>query len=637
MNSTRISSVYGNGGASLLASSIVAAARRLGRARRFALSLTVCFVSITLSVPLVAACGSNSDSENVIWIANGMLLAYLLLAPRWRWPAYLVSGMAGLILGSVLTHDTWRDNLIFNSLDMVEVLTAALLLRARSTQLPNFTRGAYVFRFLICGALCGPGLSAALFSFLQASSSHHSPVSLFFNWMAADGLGIAVICPIFVAIFQSRRLSTPHLRRHWAYLVLLVLVTFGVFGQAKVPLLFLIYPLLVLVLLRLGLGWAALSSLFIAFVGGWSTFHGKGPFAQAAGVSLSVRCLLMQGFVASGMFVLYSVSVVLESRRAIERRLERIATLHELVTENSLDAIIVADLHGNRSYVSAAVERLTGWPPDKFTQMKTLDLVHPDDLPRTAAIVSKLTAGSEGETIECRILKFHGGYIWVEASLRLLRNPKTGAPSGILNIVRDITERKLAEAKLQDAYHAVEALAATDALTGLANRRRFDQQLLSEWRRGVRDKTPLSVLMIDADLFKLYNDAYGHTRGDGCLKQIAEAAQDVINRPGDLVARFGGEEFAVVLPNTDNDGAMLLANEICQAMRQRRLSHAGNPFGIVTVSVGCATTIPAFGRNRSDLIESADEALYEAKHCGRNQVRNALAENVGLLGSRHSA
>lgn len=119
--------------------------------------------------------------------------------------------------------------------------------------------------------------------------------------------------------------------------------------------------------------------------------------------------------------------------------------------------------------------------------------------------------------IECHVRKRSGEYIWVEASLRVVRQAETGDPFKVLNIVRDITERKRAEQKLQEAYNALEALAVTDALTGLANRRRFDQCLASEWRRALRDRKPLSLLMIDADLFKSYNATYGHLRGDSCL------------------------------------------------------------------------------------------------------------------------
>jgi diguanylate cyclase (GGDEF)-like protein len=224
--------------------------------------------------------------------------------------------------------------------------------------------------------------------------------------------------------------------------------------------------------------------------------------------------------------------------------------------------------------------------------------------------------------IECRIRNRDGEYIWVEASLRVIRDPQTGRPSGILNVVRDVSERKLAEQRLQEAYNAVEALAVTDSLTGLANRRRFDQYLSAEWRRSMRDHQPLSLLMLDVDKFKAYNDTYGHQRGDSCLKQIAEACMDVVSRPGDLVARFGGEEFVVVLPNTESEGAMQVGSEICEALRSRRLPHSGNVLGIVTISAGCATVIPKFGKHAPDLVEMADKALYKAKLDGRNTVVN---------------
>jgi diguanylate cyclase (GGDEF)-like protein len=207
-----------------------------------------------------------------------------------------------------------------------------------------------------------------------------------------------------------------------------------------------------------------------------------------------------------------------------------------------------------------------------------------------------------------------------------------GAYLGRVWFFRDISERRLAERKLRDAYHAVEALAATDALTGLANRRRFDECMASEWRRGMRQREPLSMLLIDVDLFKSYNDVYGHVRGDSCLKLIAEAAMDVVVRPGDLVARFGGEEFAVILPNTSSAGAREVADLICGEVRRRNLTHSGNPTGMLTVSVGCGTMVPSLGQHIVNLIEMSDEALYEAKRGGRNRVcsRSALDHDAEI-------
>jgi diguanylate cyclase (GGDEF)-like protein len=126
--------------------------------------------------------------------------------------------------------------------------------------------------------------------------------------------------------------------------------------------------------------------------------------------------------------------------------------------------------------------------------------------------------------------------------------------------------------------------------------------------------------MLDVDLFKEYNDTYGHQRGDSCLKQLAEACLDVVSRPGDLVARFGGDEFVVILPNTKSAGAMQVGNEICEALRGRRLTHTGSLPGIITITIGCATLVPEFGKHPSELIAMADHALYEAKRNGRNQV-----------------
>jgi diguanylate cyclase (GGDEF)-like protein len=207
----------------------------------------------------------------------------------------------------------------------------------------------------------------------------------------------------------------------------------------------------------------------------------------------------------------------------------------------------------------------------------------------------------------------------------------------VLNIVRDISARKDAEQKLQQAYNAVEALAVTDELTGLANRRRFDDYLVNEWRRSLRDGEPLSLLMLDVDKFKAYNDTYGHQRGDSCLKQIAEACMDVVSRPGDLVARFGGEEFVVILPNTKDEGATHVANDICEALRSRRLPHRGNQAGIVTISAGCATLVPSFGKHAPDLVEMADQALYRAKRNGRNRVCTSSRVNLNNESTQNSS
>jgi diguanylate cyclase (GGDEF)-like protein/PAS domain S-box-containing protein len=592
------------------------------RRHRSVAPLAVCFFFVTLAI----AFSGVSSLAYLIWVTNGILLAYLLLSPRRRWAAYLSAGLVAHIIGSALIHTPWRITLLATTLDLAEVLFAALLLRGRTAQLPRFTDYNYLFRFLAVAVLAAPLATASVFALVAAPWLHAATGTVLLQWASADGLGTIVATPVFVAILSARFNNSISLKTTAIYLILIASASFATLSQARVQLPFLLYPLLILVLLRLGLGWSAMATLIVAGVGSWYTAHGQGPFTLSNFLAPLGATIELQIFLASAMLMLYSISVALERQKTIERELQKIASLHRLVTENSRDLIIVADFDGNRSYVSSASMRMGGWKPEEAADHTAFQLVHPEDLYKAEAALREMQSGREDALIECRVRKADGEYLWVEAALRLIRDPGTGLPSGILNTVRDISERKRSEQQLREAYRTVEALALTDGLTGVANRRRFDQYLAIEWRRSMRNPQPLSLLMLDVDLFKLYNDTYGHQRGDNGLKQIAEACMDVVSRPGDLVARFGGEEFVVVLPNTDSEGALQVANEICESLRSRRLPHTGSPFGIITISIGCATLIPQADRHAPDLIAIADHALYAAKSNGRNQVSlsNAL-------------
>ncbi len=174
-------------------------------------------------------------------------------------------------------------------------------------------------------------------------------------------------------------------------------------------------------------------------------------------------------------------------------------------------------------------------------------------------------------------------------------------------------------AQLQLAYVRMEALAAADGLTGLANRRRFDAALEAEWRRGLREGQPVAVLMLDADRFKLFNDHYGHPAGDACLQAIAKAICGIPQRGNDLVARYGGEEFVILLPGIDAEGAYTVAEQVRRDVRTLNLPHVGSAVGRVTISVGCASILPREDLNAAALVEASDRALYQAKQGGRNQ------------------
>ncbi|MBU6492975.1 MAG: diguanylate cyclase [Burkholderiales bacterium] len=188
---------------------------------------------------------------------------------------------------------------------------------------------------------------------------------------------------------------------------------------------------------------------------------------------------------------------------------------------------------------------------------------------------------------------------------------------------RDEAYRALRESQQQllEANLELRRLTQSDGLTGLANRRYLDEYLSAEWRRSARERSELSLLMIDVDNFKLYNDTYGHVAGDEVLKRIAATVEASLLRPGDLAARFGGEEFAAILPATSPEGGWLLAEKIRGEVEALRLPHRNSPASpFVTISVGVASIVPPPSSSMTSLIEAADLALYQAKRDGKNRV-----------------
>lgn len=179
----------------------------------------------------------------------------------------------------------------------------------------------------------------------------------------------------------------------------------------------------------------------------------------------------------------------------------------------------------------------------------------------------------------------------------------------------------IARQALYEANGRLELQATTDGLTGIYNRRAFDRVLDQEWKRHERAGLPLSVLLIDADYFKQYNDAYGHLAGDDCLRSIARAIQCMAHRSGDFVARYGGEEFAVILPLTDENGAGRIAEEIRRHIQSLAMPHCRSDVAPhVTVSIGTTSAVPTQCRSHQDFLQDADVALYRAKAAGRNET-----------------
>ena len=207
----------------------------------------------------------------------------------------------------------------------------------------------------------------------------------------------------------------------------------------------------------------------------------------------------------------------------------------------------------------------------------------------------------------------------IERQLELQRLQQLLQQQNIL-LQNEIERRIKVENALRQANQELHCLATIDDLTGVANRRQFDKYLEREWRRLTREKAPLSLILLDIDYFKQYNDSKGHPAGDHCLEQIAQVIAKAVQRPADLVARYGGEEFAVILPNTNLEGAIYIANKIKLAIRHLELHHPSSDVSdFVTISQGVSSTIPLTATSPESLICNADLALYSAKSQGRDQ------------------
>jgi diguanylate cyclase (GGDEF)-like protein/PAS domain S-box-containing protein len=589
-------------------------------------------VALTLAYLDIAALVLNIHSWGVggvtiLWPANGLLLGVLLCAPRRHWPAFLIAGFAvdfgiNITLSLHFSLGFWISAYL-SFCNMLEVGLAAVLLYRTISPEPDLTQRKQLMHLLLFGVILAPAVAAAC---AQFHTTRVNLLSLFTSvkyWFTADALGIAVMTPLYLSFNQRERFSGRSRLEVTGLLTMLFGVTLAVFWQTRFPCLFLLLPFLLLLGVRLRLAGSAIGLLIISIVGGYFTIAGHGPIALMPYTSTISRELALQFFIAVTMFVLYVIEVAIAERERLQDSLKVSETRFRMLAEASNDVIVLSDLSGKRHYVSPAITAILGWQPEELLGNDYQQIVHPDDVAVLSALLEKCREGQFVETLSYRCRKKDDSYLWMEASLRLYRDQATDKPIGFVNVVRDISTRKAAEQDLNLAFCMVANLAMLDGLTGIANRRQFDDTMDRELRRAMRDGSTLSLLMIDVDHFKTYNDLYGHVMGDACLRQVAVAAQNVLHRTSDLFARYGGEEFVAILPNTDSRGAQKVAEQIRSAVELCRFPHAGNLHGAVTVSIGCATQILSPDSVGNPLLQAADEALYEAKSAGRNRIEVA--------------
>ena len=287
---------------------------------------------------------------------------------------------------------------------------------------------------------------------------------------------------------------------------------------------------------------------------------------------------------------------------------------------------------------------IVGYPKDELLKLTFADITHPDDLATDWGLVRELLSGARTTySMEKRYFTKDGRLVWVNLTVSLVRT-QDGSPDYFISVIEDITARKQLEAERDELIEALEErvrartaelekLSLTDALTGIANRRCLDERLEVEWDRAVRTRQPLSVLLVDVDHFKGLNDGLGHGAADRALIAVSSTLKQIPRRSSDLVARYGGDEFVIVLPDTGPDGAAVIAKEVHQSLRALGLKNPGSPISSkLTVSQGVATAWPASKGTSSSLLLAADRALYRAKQSGRDRIEAAGASERATEG-----
>jgi diguanylate cyclase (GGDEF)-like protein/PAS domain S-box-containing protein len=309
------------------------------------------------------------------------------------------------------------------------------------------------------------------------------------------------------------------------------------------------------------------------------------------------------------------IKLRVETEMRLKNSEERYKTLVELSPE-MMDVrhdgtILYMNPAGVHMLEAASQEQVIGKP--------VLDFIHPNDRHTIKQQEQeKLEIGMPSQKTEEKFVTLQGKNLDVE--VKAIRIPYDGK-NAILAVSRDITMQKRMEQNLLRANEQLTEIATVDGLTGVANRRRMDEFLKSEWSRSIRNSTLLSFIMLDIDFFKKYNDSYGHLIGDECLMAVAGAIRTGLSRPSDFLARYGGEEFAVILPETHLEGAIHVAERIRRQVDALAIPHSkSNIAKIITVSIGVSTMMGNIFKEATSLISTADKALYTSKRNGRNQV-----------------
>jgi diguanylate cyclase (GGDEF)-like protein/PAS domain S-box-containing protein len=706
--------------------------------------LGVLLKAIGIAVLVLASCvyslalAHSTGSATSLWIANGILVGGLLRLQTRHWWMYLLFGFAGNAGARLLLHDPLLVSLGLAMANTLEVLIVSGAIRRRFPEIASDTPFLGLGRVALTSTLIACALSA-LFAGFVAHTLQGAPLFTYLNgWYRAHVLGMVIVATTTVVALTEKWSLLGIPGKRWPFLrdmALMTGTTIAVFAQSRYPLLFLVYPPLLLVVFRYRFAGLVLGIALVATITTIATALGTGPFELVVAGSRTERALLAQLFIGAACLIAVPLALILAERRQLGIRVRESELRYRLLADYAGDLVMRIRRDGQRAYVSPSIKDRLGWEVEEFMQPRP-DLIHPDDRERVATAVSDLRETGGSTITTYRIRHKDGHYVWFEALARLVPSPEVDGVMEIIYSARDVTQRVLTEQALADserrlrtitdnvpaviahvdatehytfvnAYvqqvsgqdssqmigktmrevrgdlvyrglqgHIATALAGTpvtfeyeadyrgkhtyfqtnfvpdhdhegqvrgvyalttdithikeveqeliqlarlDTLTGLANRRHFDERIAAVMLRKYRHRSPILLMMLDVDHFKRVNDSWGHSVGDEVLKEVGHRIQSCL-RKSDLVARIGGDEFVVLVQDVDSpcvgEG---LARKVWEAMQPEIIVGAVRLQMTLSIGIAFCQSIAS----PDAVMQLADAELYKAKADGRNTYHMA--------------
>lgn len=570
--------------------------------------------------------GRSPGEVATVWVSNGVFVGWLLSRPTRAWPGYLVAGFAAEMATRFLSAESARLSIVIPAFNLLEVLIVAGTVRHLVPDVGNPRRWLGLGGIATGSTLVACAISGLLASAVVSIDSSTAFLSSLIIWYSAHVVGMVIVATLTLVAHRQGIGVKDVPGRRWDFFrsMLLVAVVGGaVFWQSAYPLLFLVYPPLLFGVFKHRFAGVVAGVSLLAIIGSIATALGYGPLVLVHDSTAIERTILLQLFIGTACLTSFPVALAMAERARLSARARESELRYRMLADYSHDVVVRMRADGQRLYVSPSSKDILGWEPAQMLQ-PSQGLVHPEDRALQLQTIAAVVGSGKPITAIYRMRHKQGHYVWMEAVAR----PIPSADGKAIDIIfagRDITERVAAEQALHASRGELETQARIDSLTGLANRRQFDERLSLALGRSRRQGLAVALMYMDIDHFKEVNDSFGHAVGDEVLRIFGQRLSACV-RAGDLVARLGGDEFVVLVEDLSSAGTVeVIARKLIVAMSEEMMVE-----GValrVTTSIGIAFSMhPAVAKT---LTSSADAALYIAKKAGRNTWHLAIAaENM---------